>query len=154
MTIVLIRHIKSDWSFGTSDFDRVIREDRKVDAVKISGAVKTKGISPDLVIASPAKRTQQTAKLFCKEFEYDFKKVVLDQSLYESSMLEIVEAIANIPTGIETIFIICHNPSITDFINNYTNSRIDNVPTCGCAVIDYTDSVFKLKTFIYPKLFS
>jgi phosphohistidine phosphatase len=39
--------------------------------------------------------------------------------------------------NIHTAVIICHNPSITNFVNTYTDSLIDNVPTTGAVLITF-----------------
>jgi phosphohistidine phosphatase len=153
MKIVLIRHIKSDWSSDKPDFERTIREDRKLDAVKISDALKVKDIVPDTILASPAKRTQQTAKLFAKAFDYTSSKIEYVESLYESTCNELWRVIQLPRPEVNSLFVICHNPAITDFINTYTNARIDNVPTCGCAVLELKDGRFLLEGFYSPKQF-
>ena len=91
MKIVLIRHVKSDWSAEKTDFDRPIREDRKADALKIVQALKAKGIAPGLMITSPAKRTLQTAKLFAKAFDYTSSQIEYAESLYEDSLPDFIK---------------------------------------------------------------
>ncbi len=153
MKIVLIRHVKSDWSADKTDFDRPIREDRKADALKIAQALKAKGIAPGLMITSPAKRTLQTAKLFAKVFDYSPTSIELAESLYECTCDELWRVIQLPRPTLPSLFVICHNPAITDFINTYTNARIDNVPTCGCAVLELKGGQFTLEGFYYPKQF-
>ncbi len=153
MKIVLIRHIKSDWSAEKPDFDRPIREDRKADALKIAQALKAKGIAPGLIITSPAKRTLQTAKLLAKAFDYTSSPIELAESLYECTCDELWRVIQLPRPELKSIIIVCHNPAITDFINTYTNARIDNVPTCGCAVLELKEGRFTLEGFYYPKQF-
>ena len=153
MKIVLIRHVKSDWSADKTDFDRPIREDRKADALKIAQALKAKGIAPGLMITSPAKRTLQTAKLLAKAFDYSPSPIELAESLYECTCDELWRVIQLPRPTLPSLFVICHNPAITDFINTYTNARIDNVPTCGCAVLELKGGQFTLEGFYYPKQF-
>jgi len=153
MKIVLIRHVKSDWSADKTDFDRPIREDRKADALKIAQALKAKGIAPGLMITSPAKRTLQTAKLLAKALDYTSSKIEHAESIYESTSEELWRVIQLPRPKVNSLFIICHNPAITDFINSYTNARIDNVPTCGCAVLELNEGRFTLEGFYYPKQF-
>lgn len=153
MKIVLIRHIKSDWSAEKTDFDRPIREDRKADAFKIAEALKNRGVTPDWIISSPAKRTSQTAKLLAKTFDYASSQIEYAESLYECTCEELWRVIQLQRPEVKNLFIICHNPAITNFINSYTNARIDNVPTCGCAVLKLTEGQFTLEGFYYPKQF-
>jgi phosphohistidine phosphatase len=153
MKIVLIRHIKSDWSSGKPDFDRPIREDRKADALKIAHALKAKGIAPSLLITSPAKRTLQTAKLLAKAFDYCPSHIEFVDSVYGCTCEELWRVIQLPRPTVKTLFVVCHNPAITEFINQYTNARIDNVPTCGCAVLELKKGRFTMEGFYYPKQF-
>lgn len=153
MKIVLIRHVKSDWSAEKTDFDRPIREDRKADVLKIAEALNARGVTPDMMISSPAKRTKQTAKLLAKTFDYVSSQIEYAESLYECTCEELWRVIQLPRPEVNSLFIICHNPAITDFINSYTNARIDNVPTCGCAVLELKEGRFTLEGFYYPKQF-
>ena len=38
------------------------------------------------------------------------------------------------------IQLIGHNPAFTDFVNNHSNIRIDNVPTCGMVVLQWDNA--------------
>jgi phosphohistidine phosphatase len=149
MKVVLIRHIKSDWSSEKSDFDRPIREDRKADAAIVSKALKNTGITPDSIIASPAKRTQQTAKLFAKAFSFPIQRIEYIDIIYESTKQELWAITQQLNSNTTCVFIICHNPAITDFINTYTNARIDNVPTCGCIVLNMKGNQFIFEQIYY-----
>lgn len=151
MKIILIRHIKSDWSTGKPDFERTIRVDRKADADKIALLLRLKGITPDTIIASPAKRTRQTAMLFAKAFDFPVLQIQYIDSIYESSSQELWSIIQQFNKNSSCVFIVCHNPAITDFINRFTNARIDNVPTCGCAVVENKEGKLLLEAFYSPK---
>ncbi len=153
MKIVLIRHVKSDWSSGKPDFDRTIREDRKTDVLKITEVLKVKGIVPDGMIASPAKRTQQTAKLLANAFAYAPSHIEFVDRLYECTCEELWRVIQLPRPTLNTLFVVGHNPAITDFVNQYANARIDNVPTCGCAVLELKEGRFTMEGFYYPKQF-
>ena len=61
--LVMIRHAKSSWANPLqSDFMRPLNERGKTEAPEMGDKLKALGITPDLVIASSAKRTRQTAK--------------------------------------------------------------------------------------------
>ena len=140
------------------DFDRPIRTDRHDDAAMIAGEIAKKKAIPDHIMASPARRTMQTAKLFCTEWEIKYKSVETAESLYEGSAENILTVINGIEDKFDMVAIICHNPSVTYFINQYSDGRIDNVPTTGAAFISFDVKHWqeisgggKLKWFLYPK---
>ena len=108
---LLIRHTKSDWNSMPEDFDRPIRENRKDDARVIAKEIHKRGFKPDHIGASPAKRTLQTAK--------------------------IMDHLKSLDKKIKNAVVICHNPSITDFVNRYSDTMIDNMPTTGAVLITF-----------------
>src|SRR4051812_2178716 len=127
-SVLLIRHTKSDWNSSPVDFDRPIREDRKDDTRLIAQEIQKKGFKPDYIAASAAKRTLQTAKIICDEWDFKFSHVLQDRSLYESSATEILSHLQAVDKKINKAVVICHNPSVTNFVNRYTSTCIDNVP--------------------------
>jgi phosphohistidine phosphatase len=135
--VILIRHVKSDWSNWLPDFDRPVRDDRKKDALRIAREIAKKNTVPTYIISSPAKRTMQTAKLFCKEWGLPFKDVVKEKPLYEGTAKEILAAIHSADEKYSSIAIVCHNPAITDFARQYSEVAIDNVPTSGAIGITF-----------------
>lgn len=136
-SVLLIRHTKSDWTNSIDDFDRPIREDRKDDARRIAQEIARRGYKPDYIASSPSKRTLQTAKLICQEWDYKYADIVQDKTLYESTAYEIISHLRGLDDTISNAVVICHNPSITNFLNRYSDTFIDNVPTTGAALIRF-----------------
>jgi phosphohistidine phosphatase len=135
--VIVVRHSKSDWSNIIPDFDRPVREDRRADAVLIAEEISNKGAIPQCVIASPAKRTWQTAKILCKTWGIKTKNILANEPLYEGQAKDILAAIHAASAEYHTIAIICHNPSITDFVNQYADIYIPNIPTTGAVCIGF-----------------
>jgi phosphohistidine phosphatase len=157
-SVILIRHVKSDWSNLLTDFDRPIREDRKEDAKSIAKLILKDNAVPQCMITSPAKRTMQTTKLFCKVWGIDKKQVVENPALYECAAEEILNVIQDADESYKRIAIVCHNPAITAFANRYSNGDIDNVPTSAALLIEFDATQWKdinhagnLIWFLYPR---
>ena len=142
-SIILIRHVKSDWSNLLPDFDRPVRDDRKEDATLIAKEIANKGKLPQYVISSPAIRALQTAKLLCTKWDYPHKQIATDKSLYECMARDIMALIKKTGQKYDRIAIVCHNPAITDFVNQYSDTNVDNVPTTGAVQITFNTSDWK-----------
>ncbi len=140
MRIVLLRHIKSDWSDSSlADIDRTVLKSRKEDVLKTIEMLKGNDIYPDLIFSSAAKRTMQTAKEVCKLYDFTYNNVVASESLYACSSSDLMTFIESIfKDSDQTVFIVGHNPSITDFANTYLKQEIENVPTSGAVVFTMT----------------
>lgn len=159
--IFLIRHAKSSWQSATlSDFERPLNERGERDAPIMGKILKDKGIIPDLIISSTAKRAQQTAKKMAKALGYDQDKIQFEESLYHCSPEQIFQVLQWLDASVSSVFIVAHNPGITHFCNQIsTTFSLANMPTCGivgfsCEAEDWTaveQAKKEVFLFEYPK---
>lgn len=157
--LVVIRHAKSDWGDPLKkDFDRPLNERGKRDAPAMAERLKAKGIYPDLIISSTAKRAQKTARIFAEHLHYNPEKIFLTDELYECSTADVYHVIQSVGGEAKTIFVFGHNPTWTYFVNELAGVRIDNIPTCGIAVIEMAKNWREIEAesgrlldFDYPK---
>lgn len=130
--LLLVRHAKSDWNDPSlSDFDRPLNDRGKRDAPVMAHRLIDKKIKIDAFITSPAKRAKKTATVFAREYKKDKDDLILKDELYGAAPVTFFEVIASTNNKFDTIAVFSHNPGITDFANELTASRIDNIPTCG-----------------------
>lgn len=129
----MIRHAKSSWANPLqSDFDRPLNERGEHDAPMMGERLKKLNIIPDLILSSTAKRAKQTAKRIAEAIGYDKDKIELVDKLYHCIPSVFEEVITEIPESAKTVFIIAHNPGLTDFANHLSDKfKIDNMPTCS-----------------------
>jgi phosphohistidine phosphatase len=139
-SVLLVRHAKSSWDTpGVPDFDRPLNDRGKHDAPLMANRLLAKDISIDSFISSTAKRARRTAALFAAEYGVNKEQIILVPELYQASPAIFFSAISNAPTHANHITIFAHNPSITEFANLISGTRIDDMPTC---------SIFAVKTNI------
>jgi len=72
---------------------------------------------PELLIASPARRTQQTAEIFARELQIPERHVRLDEVMYLAPPDTILKVIHGCGPRIERLMIIGHNPGISALAN-------------------------------------
>jgi phosphohistidine phosphatase len=155
--IVLIRHAKSSWANPLqSDFDRPLNDRGEHDAPMMGERLKKADITPDLFIASTAKRASQTARRVSKALGYDTEKIEWREELYHCVPSVFEEVIYGIDDKINTLFIVAHNPGISEFAASLDNTKaIHHMPTCAVAGFEididrWTDfNLGKKKTFLY-----
>ncbi len=159
-TLILVRHAKSDWGLaGLDDFDRPLNERGKKDAPVMAKRLKNKSVVIDAIIASPAKRAAKTAKVFAEEFGIKKGNILFKDELYLPEAEFFFSVIENVDDALSNIAVFSHNNGITDFANLLTDTRIDNIPTCGVfAVKIHSNSWKEFRTvkkefwfFDYPK---
>ena len=159
-TLILVRHAKSSWDdLGLNDFDRPLNDRGKKDAPKMAERVAKKKIGIDAFISSPAKRAARTAKIFAEEFKAKKKDIIFKTELYLASENVFYDVIEKTDDDLDTIAVFSHNPGITDFANDLTEIKVDNIPTCGVFAVkidskrwaDIKDSKKEFWFFDYPK---
>lgn len=160
-TLVLIRHAKSSWANPLqSDFDRPLNDRGKEQAPAMGKMLKERGIIPDLIISSSAKRTRQTANKIAEAVGYGADDIKWEEKLYHCIPSVFEELIGQISDKIKTVFIVGHNPGITEFVNQLSpDFRIDDMPTCGIAAVhvetkewsSFNTSKRKVFLFEYPE---
>ena len=160
-TIYLIRHAKSSWKEPNQlDHERPLNKRGKRDFPLIAKQLNKINITPELIVCSNSQRTKDTVKLLCKEINYPIKDVKYDSTIYEASLVSLIEVVNTLPRNYNEIVIIGHNPSITLLSNYLTNDNIDHMPTSGVVKIDLEvedwneviQGIGLKKFFIYPKM--
>ncbi|MEO7984433.1 MAG: histidine phosphatase family protein [Bacteroidota bacterium] len=158
--LLLVRHAKSDWGdAGLDDFDRPLSERGKKDAPVMAQRLLDKKIKIDALMASPAKRAAKTAKFFAMAFNKKKEDIIFKEKLYLAEPAAFYSVIANADDAVKTLAVFSHNFGITDFANMLTDTRIDNIPTCGVFAIkagcsswsDFKEAKKEFWFFDYPK---
>ena len=159
-TLILVRHAKSDWADSSlTDFDRPLNERGKRDAPLMAQRLLDKKIKIDLIIASPAKRAAKTARIFAETLNFKREKIIYKPELYLAGSEVFYSVVENAESTADCIALFSHNNGITDFANMLTNSRVDNIPTCGVFAIkiklnnwkDFRNTEKEFWFFDYPK---
>ncbi len=138
-TLVMIRHAKSSWANPLqSDFERPLNKRGEHEAQEMGNLLKKMGLVPDLLICSKAKRTRQTAKRIADAVSYDKELIQKEEKLYHCISSVFDEVIFEIDDSIQTVFIVAHNPGITEFVNYLSHEfKVMEMPTCGIAAIQF-----------------
>ncbi|WP_024955844.1 SixA phosphatase family protein [Sulfurospirillum arcachonense] len=159
-TIYLIRHAKSSWNeIGISDFERPLNKRGKRDLPYMADRLKKFKIKPDLILSSPAKRAQKTAKVIAETIGYDKDEISYKESLYESSYTTYRYLLDSLSDDLNSIFIVAHNPTLTDVGERLSGAILTNIPTCSIVCIEFDVESFqdikeesgKIMFFDYPK---
>ena len=160
-TLYVVRHAKSSWKEkGIDDFDRPLNDRGERDAPFMGELLNSLGCKFDLVLSSPAKRAQETAKIICSKIGYNEEKIVFKRELYLANVKEIATAISEINKEVESLAIFGHNPGLTEFPNYLSGENsIDNIPTCGIVKFELfienwksiSKGIGKIRMFEYPK---
>ena len=119
-----------------------------------------RGLSPDRMISSPARRALKTAKLIAAQIGFPLPQIAVDDRIYLSEARTLLALIQDLPEDSNQTILFGHNPGFTELLNTLTGAGIGNVPTCGVASIEFAVDTWaavspaagRLKFFDYPKL--
>jgi phosphohistidine phosphatase len=158
--LFIIRHAKSSWSLpGQDDFERPLNDRGMRDAPMMAERLLAKKIGIDYMVSSPANRALTTAGFFADAYQLDKQHRKTVRSLYHAMPAVFYDVIRSLDNSYQSVAIFSHNPGITAFVNELSDARIDNMPTCGIFAIqspidqwkDFTERINHFWFFDYPK---
>lgn len=138
-TLYLVRHAKSDWHSGESDFDRSINRRGLQDAPVMGQRMKDGDALPEQIFCSPAKRAVQTLE----NLDLGIDAVVFKEKIYEASTGDLLDIVQSVPDSYESAMLIGHNPAMTWLATLLTGVRIEGMPTCSIITIQLDSNHWK-----------
>lgn len=133
--LIIIRHAKAEQSFSI-DRERKLTEKGHRNALMMAERLLEKGYKIDKIFSSPSVRTKETTKYFAEVHHIAAKDIKYFDALYLGDTLAIQETVEWLKENIHTLAVVGHNPGVTNFTNHITGSAIEDLPTCGIAVIE------------------
>ena len=158
--LFLVRHAKSSWKDPTlTDRDRPLNKRGLRDAPRMGKRLAKRPLGPELIVSSPAVRALATAEAIAEELGSVPSEVRVEEQVYGSDTTGLIEVIRHLNNRFDRVMMVGHNPALTELINLLTESNIDNVPTCGVAVLTFGTDTWedigsvraKLVAFDYSK---
>lgn len=157
---VIIRHAKAAFAdLGESDFDRHLSQSGKKDALQMGQLLHSLQLNADAIYHSAAKRTTQTAQQLIKNWT-NIPELIPIEKLYNAPSKTLEEVIASANDQFDTIYIVAHNPGVSNFVWEHSAKQIClDLPPCAIAAFelngnswtDFYTASKKLTTFDYPK---
>ena len=81
--VIIVRHAKSVHYGYEDDFNRDLSTRGKKDAKLVSSELARKGILPDIMISSPAKRAIKTARIFAENLNFKKRNIIEIDDIYD-----------------------------------------------------------------------
>ncbi len=126
------------------DYDRGLEGRGKTDAAEVIQALSKTKFIPEIIIASPAKRTLKTAEIALSELKLKKNKLLFESSIYEAQIKDLMHVIRELDDNYNTVLLIGHNPSITSIVGHLTPNFIEHTPTSGLSVISIKVETWQL----------
>ncbi|MFJ8157527.1 SixA phosphatase family protein [Streptomyces sp. NPDC094468] len=140
--LVVLRHAKSAWPEGVPDRLRPLAARGRRDAPAAGRALADSDCLPDLVVCSTAVRTRQTWELVSGQWGTP-PPVRLDGRVYAAGVPELLEVVREIPSEVETLLLVGHNPGLEELVLELAGDGLDDTleqvrkkfPTSAIAVL-------------------
>ena len=162
-TIYIVRHAKSSWGdFSISDHERTLTQVGVNKTKKVIDFFNKNNVKPSVIICSSAIRAVETAKLIAQGINYDVNQIITNASLYHADVNDIYNELFGVDNKLNSAMIIAHNPTLTDFANEFAVPVIDNLPTTGVICVEFetdnwheiTNAKYKVKFVVFPRMLS
>ena len=142
--LVVIRHAKSSWKDpGARDFDRPLNKRGKADAPEMGRRLARRSLVPDRLLSSPAKRAIRTAEIIAGASGFPAERSTRMDRLYGAGFADLLGILQGLDDAEQTVFLVGHNPGLTDLVNFVGSPFLDNLPTCGLFCADFESSSWK-----------
>lgn len=160
--LTLLRHAKSSWSDGSlADIDRPLAKRGLRDAPRMADRLAQRGVKPDLILTSSARRARQTAELVEPALRRGRSlEIRVDPEIYLAGTGKLLDIVSALEDELDDVVLIGHNPGLTQLANTLLPTlRLANLPTAGsvgidCAATNWRDvdsAVRSLRFYDYPK---
>jgi phosphohistidine phosphatase len=109
--LLLLRHAKSSWNDATlPDRDRPLNKRGRRAAATMRQTMQHLGLTPDLVLVSPARRTQETLAGLEPWDETPLVESV--EALYLATAQQLLSALRGVVETVRSVMLIGHNPGM------------------------------------------
>jgi phosphohistidine phosphatase len=111
--LYLLRHATSSWNDSSlPDHDRPLAGRGRRAARAIARHVRERGIEPELVLCSTARRARETLERI--EPALGAPAVQLERDLYAASAPALLERLRTVPDTVHSVMLVGHNPGLQD----------------------------------------
>ena len=133
--LTLLRHAKSRHTAdGGADIERPLNDRGRSDASLMGATLFASFPAPDVVLASPALRVRQTLEnLRAGGAVLPENRIEVHDALYLAEAELIWDFASSSLMEHDHVWLVAHNPGITEAVEQLSGARIEHLPTLGIA---------------------
>ena len=135
--LILIRHAKAvQAEQNLPDMKRSLNSRGQKNTQLMAARIIELELHPDVLYSSPAERAFATARGLAKALGIRKKKIVVDSDLYTFNADDLLVWLKQLDKEFDAVALVGHNPALTDLVNFMALTHLENIPTCGIAILD------------------
>ena len=136
-SLLLVRHAKSSWDEqALSDKDRPLAQRGKRDAPRTGKRLRERGVQPQLIVSSPARRALATAQSLARQLGYAKERIEMDERLYPGDADRVLQVIRALQEHLTCVMLVGHNPGLSELAHRFSR-EITDLPTCAVAEFEF-----------------
>jgi phosphohistidine phosphatase len=141
----LVRHANAEQDSDVRDFERPLSRKGRGESEEIARRFLERGLVPDLIMASAASRTRETAEIFARVLGVPARLLQAEDALYLADGDQILAAIRAVGPRVGHLMVIGHNPGISAAAISLAPEAITtDLPTCGALTMSVTCAKWSL----------
>ena len=141
--LLLLRHAKSAWPDGVSDFDRPLAPRGRKAAKRMGAYLRDEQLVPDLALISPARRARETWDRVKRRLGPVSEHA--EPRLYEAAVDGLLTVVRETEPAVGTLLILGHNPGLEELAKLLAGSGphkararlMRKYATAGLAVLEF-----------------
>jgi len=140
--LTLMRHADARWQdLKTDDFARPLNRRGLAGAEAMARRLLELELVPDRLLASTARRAEQTADIVARELSLSVRHVQREEALYLANAADMLRIIRETGPRIAHLMVIAHNPGTSDLIHVLVpKGGISTLTTAAvCSIVFETD---------------
>lgn len=137
VTLVVIRHAKSDWEVAAVDRERPLARRGQKQAPETGRWLAAHAPALDLAVVSAAARTRQTWALIAEELDDDVD-VRDSEDAYTFDGGDLLDLVRQLPTSAGAVALVSHNPAVEELVEALCEEWVP-MPTSALAVVELED---------------
>jgi phosphohistidine phosphatase len=114
--LLLLRHGKADRHSAGGDRERPLTRRGEEDARNAGAFIRDLGATPDLAVASNARRAKQTLERALEAFPAHVTHVI-ENTIYLASADHLIDVLRQTPDRAHTLLAVGHNPGFAELAN-------------------------------------
>jgi len=143
--LTLVRHANAEQDADVRDFERPLSRKGLSEANEMARRFLERGLVPELILASAATRTRETAETFAKVLGVAARLLQADDALYLAEGEYILGAIRAVGPRVGHLMVIGHNPGISAAAISLAPEAVSgDLPTCGTLTMSVSCATWNL----------
>lgn len=139
----IIRHAKSAHPAATGDHERPLDARGQRDAPRMGALLQARFPVPDVLLASTALRVQQTVAALAEGGMSGLPDAVeTHEQLYLAEPEVIWDFLASALMEHDDVWLVAHNPGVTDAVELLSGARLEAMPTLAVARIAFEEVAY------------